>query len=64
MDNHIGKSNGVGKCYACEYNEIRSAHFECAHVIAVANDGPDTIENLRPVCGECNKSMEQLDGGL
>lgn len=56
-DRWIGKKNGVGLCYACRYNEIRSTHFECGHVVAEANGGTETTDNLRPVCSECNKSM-------
>ena len=51
--------NGVsldGKCYACGY-PITHDHFEVGHNKAHANNGPDDIENLRPICGNCNKAM-------
>lgn len=55
-DKYIGKANGLGKCECCS-KEIDSKNFECGHVKSVKDNGDDTVENLRPVCGECNKSM-------
>ena len=31
--------------------------FHCGHVVAEADGGPTTVENLRPVCATCNLSM-------
>ena len=31
--------------------------FECGHVKAKTNGGKNSVENLRPICGICNKSM-------
>ena len=31
--------------------------FEVGHVISVHDNGDLTIENLRPICSLCNKSM-------
>ena len=55
-DNCIGREKGVGKCYCCN-KEIDSKHFECGHIIAVSNGGSNTLQNLKPVCSLCNKSM-------
>ncbi len=52
---HIGESIGRAKC-KCG-TTISQLSFECGHVIAVANNGSTTIDNLRPICGGCNKSM-------
>ena len=48
--------------------------FEVGHVVSVHNNGDLSIENLRPICSLCNKSMstrnmlefikEQKLGGL
>jgi hypothetical protein len=57
----MGKDNGTGKCFACTYNDIRSSSFECGHIVAVACGGENTIENLRPVCAACNKSMGKMN---
>lgn len=55
-DKYIGKTHGVGKCSCCK-NEIDSKNFECGHVKSVKEGGEDTVENLRPICSKCNKSM-------
>jgi 5-methylcytosine-specific restriction endonuclease McrA len=55
-DKYIGKEHGIGNCYSCQSN-IDSKHFECGHVISDADGGDLSIENLRPVCSLCNKSM-------
>jgi hypothetical protein len=46
-----------GKCFCCRTTEIEESNFECGHVISKKNGGPITLDNLRPVCGQCNKSM-------
>lgn len=53
---YIGDKYGVGKCYCCR-SVIDSKKFECGHVLASSLGGPNTVENLRPICGTCNKSM-------
>ena len=55
-DKYIGKEKGIGKCICCDC-EIDSKNFECGHVISVNKGGPTTIENMRPICNVCNKSM-------
>ena len=55
-DTYIGIEKGIGKCFCCQ-KEIDSKNFDCGHVIAVANGGENKVDNLRPVCGPCNKSM-------
>jgi hypothetical protein len=36
---------------------VSQLKFECGHVIPVSKGGENTLENLRPVCNQCNKSM-------
>lgn len=50
-----------GKCFCCQSNEINISNFECGHVISRKNGGPVTLENLRPICSQCNKSMGTND---
>lgn len=59
-DQYIGKDKGIGLCECCK-KKIDSKHFECGHIIAVAEGGDDTIDNLRPICGLCNKSMGKMN---
>ena len=55
-DTYIGKDKGVGKCICCQ-SEIDSKHFDCGHITAVKHNGKNILENLRPICSVCNKSM-------
>ena len=56
-NNYIGKEVGSAKCMCCQECEIIQGHFEAGHVISERNGGATNIENLRPVCSLCNKSM-------
>jgi len=53
---YIGKGKGSGKCYCC-HKELDCFVFECGHIEAEVNGGKTDLENLRPICGLCNKSM-------
>jgi hypothetical protein len=53
---YVGKEHGVGKCYVCS-ESIDSKHFECGHIQAKSQGGHENIDNLRPVCSVCNKSI-------
>jgi hypothetical protein len=57
---HIGKEKGIALCYCCE-KEIDSKHFECGHIISEKNGGVLSIDNLRPICDLCNKSMGSMN---
>jgi len=51
-----------GYCYVCEVAEITAfRNTEYGHVIPVALGGQDTIENLRPICSSCNRSMGTMN---
>ncbi len=54
---YIGKDNNVGKCLCCSAEDISNTNFECGHIKSEKNGGEVTIENLRPICGHCNKSI-------
>ena len=46
----------TGFCFCCD----RSLHFrdhQSGHILAVVHGGKNTIDNLRPICGSCNRSM-------
>lgn len=49
-----------GKCFACG-RIIYCDDFDAAHVIAEANGGQITLDNLRPVCRPCNRSCGTLN---
>jgi hypothetical protein len=46
-----------GKCLICEDNEINEDCFEAGHIVARALGGPTELDNLIPICIECNRSM-------
>ncbi|MFH1639207.1 MAG: HNH endonuclease signature motif containing protein [Chloroflexota bacterium] len=46
-----------GKCYCCNITTIDTFTFEAGHVISTKNNGPTTVDNLRPICRSCNSSM-------
>lgn len=52
----IGRRRGVGPCFCCQ-GEIDSKTFECGHIIAVKDGGRNTLDNLKPICSSCNRSM-------
>ena len=54
---YIGEEIGVAKCPVCKTNEIGQLRFEVAHVVAEAKGGTLHIDNLRPICPTCNRSM-------
>ena len=53
----IGDDIAKAKCLCCGINEIKMNSFHCGHVVAEADGGPTTVDNLRPVCATCNLSM-------
>ena len=55
-DKYIGRKKGIGQCFCCKKN-IDSKNFECGHIIASSKGGKTIIQNLRPICSCCNKSM-------
>jgi hypothetical protein len=54
---YIGEDIGKTKCLCCNITEITQMKFHCGHIIAEANGGTISIENLVPICETCNKSM-------
>ena len=54
---YVGDTVGKTRCMCCETNEIKMNDFQCGHVIAEANGGTITVNNLRPICKACNVSM-------
>ena len=46
----------IDKCYVCP-DMISFDNFECGHIIAQSRGGSNKLENLKPVCGPCNKGI-------
>ena len=54
---YISKHIGCVLCPNCNINEIYMDDFEAGHVVAESKGGSTTIDNLRPICGSCNRSI-------
>lgn len=54
---YIGNDKGLSKCFCCGYQDIDRGNYECGHVISRSKGGSTNINNLRPICSLCNKSM-------
>lgn len=48
---------GSALCFVCKINKITPFYFECGHIVSEKDGGTSTVDNLRPICGMCNKSM-------
>jgi hypothetical protein len=60
-DKYVGPEYGSALCIVCNKTTIDSKHFEAGHIISHNNGGPSTIENIMPICGCCNKSMQNIN---
>lgn len=58
---YIGNERGTSKCFCCGYQDIDRGNYECGHIISRHSGGTCHIDNLRPICGLCNKSMGTLN---
>ena len=47
-----------GRCFVCnESEEFDYDNFECGHIVAVYWGGDTSLDNLEPICKECNTKM-------
>ena len=51
----------VGMCQCCLREQITIGNFHAGHIIAHANGGLTTLDNLTPICMLCNTSMGPYD---
>ncbi len=58
---YVGEDIGKIKCLCCNTIDITQSIFECGHIIAEAKGGETSLENLRPICSTCNKSMKTIN---
>jgi hypothetical protein len=49
--------NIAGKCYCCSVGISALGSWHAGHIVAQANGGTDTYDNLRVVCSPCNLAM-------
>ncbi len=46
-----------GKCFCCKIIPIHFQNFEVGHNKSVYRGGSNHINNLRPICRDCNRKM-------
>ena len=54
---YIGENIGKSKCLCCNITDITQLSFHCGHIISERNNGETIVENLKPICQNCNSSM-------
>lgn len=54
---YIGEKTGQAQCWVGCGSTITQSNFECGHIQSRYHGGETTIDNLRPVCSSCNKSI-------
>ena len=57
----IGLCIGSVLCPSCGDQEITQSDFDCGHIIAESNRGSLNVNNLMPICRQCNLSMSSMD---
>ena len=57
---HIGIAPGQGLCFCCKLEPITCGNFECGHIVSRSEGGDDRVQNLRPICGLCKKSVGSM----
>jgi len=60
-DTWIGSNIGATKCLCCKHEEIRQIEFHCGHIISEVRGGQTNVNNLRPICAQCNLSMGSMN---
>ena len=54
---YIGQEVGQVFCIVCNHNFISQHSFEAGHIISEKNNGPGHLDNILPICSDCNRSM-------
>lgn len=52
----FGERAGTGACASCGV-QLTQQTYECGHIVPVARGGTNHVDNLRPLCRTCNRSM-------
>lgn len=60
---HIGEETGKAKCMCCKVTDITQMSFNCGHIVSEKNGGDVKVNNLLPVCQNCNTSMGTMNMG-
>jgi len=56
--NHwVGEHIGKIICPCCKLTEISQLNFSCGHILSESKGGKLIVENVRPICSNCNSSV-------
>lgn len=58
---HVGEEIGKTKCLCCGVTDITQLAFNSGHITSEQNGGEATLDNLLPVCQNCNSSMGTMN---
>ena len=58
---YVGEHVGSRLCFCCDLSIISQLTFEVGHVVSVFEGGTLSVENLRPICSSCNRSMGSMN---
>lgn len=58
---YIGEDIGKAKCMCCKTTDITQLSFHCGHIVPEATGGEISVNNLRPICQNCNSSMGTMN---
>jgi hypothetical protein len=56
-DKFVGSEYGSTYCLVCVSTVINSKNFEAGHIISDKNSGKSIVDNILPICGQCNKCI-------
>lgn len=51
----------VAKCWCCRRKDISRKEYHAGHIVAVVHGGTNVIQNLRPICADCNLDMKETN---
>jgi hypothetical protein len=54
---YIGEKVAEAKCMCCRVTTISMRHFHAGHILSEKYGGGTTVDNMRPICANCNLSM-------
>jgi hypothetical protein len=57
----VGEKEAETGCFCCRVTTISMRHFHCGHVVSEKHGGKCTIDNMRPICANCNLSMGSMN---
>ena len=50
-----------GECFVCHREIKYGGNFHCGHIIAVKDGGTNVVDNLEPICAQCNLDMGTMN---